>query len=339
VLLRPEFLTAQPKVVVDPDIKTVFVCFGGSDTKNLTHTVTKILVNDNRFKKIVVVIGSEYSYTDNLNALIKNNPKIYLYKAVDAATLSALIADCNIAIVPASGILLEVLAIGTKAIAGMYIDNQKNIFNNYKALGAFESAEYFAKNDLLTAINNAVKNKGRPDKKIIDGKSGERLLHLFTQLNEENKVVLRNARDYDIDKTFAWANNREIRKFSFNSDPVEYAVHEKWFTDKINDINCFYYLGELDNQLFGSVRFDIIDNNAKISYLIDPLYQKRGLGTVLLKKGLNLFIQQSAGDVLAVYGDVFFEIKASVKVFEKLGYTVKSDASTNIVRFNKIINI
>src|SRR5215217_1663979 len=143
VLLRPTFLE-KAKITREPEvIKTVFVCFGGSDNKNITKYVAEILKKDARFSKIILVTGASYVFGEQLLVLAENDPRIKIYNAINSDLMCGLIESAQLAIVPASGILQEVLAVGVKVISGMYVENQSNIFNNYKKLNAFESAGRF----------------------------------------------------------------------------------------------------------------------------------------------------------------------------------------------------
>lgn len=336
VLLRPAFLRKTRERVKNKTIQTVFVCFGGADNKNVTQTVVNILKNDTRFNKIIIVTGGAYNYLNQLKQSVTTDTRFSLYHSIDAEMMAGLIAEAQLAIVPASGILQEVLAIGCEIISGMYVNNQKYIFENYNALGAIESADDFSDQKLVAAINASFKRTDVTSR-FIDGKSDIRLLNSFNQLVKEDAVLLRNINENDLDKTFEWAGNEEIRKFSFNNNLIEYDVHKRWFINKLNDKNCFYYLGQIDNEVFGSIRFDIENSEAKISYLVDPAYQNQGLGTILLKKGLDLFLKQLNTNILAVWGEVLNENIASVKVFKKLGYSVEFNLLTNFIKFKKII--
>ena len=336
VLLRPVFLKYAKQNIVNKPMETAFVCFGGSDSKNLTQRVVDILKVDKRFKKIIVVVGAEYNYLNNLKTSIINGPNIDLHCAIDSATMALLMNTAGLAVVPSSGILQEVLAVGCKVISGMYVDNQKYVFNNYKTLGAFESAEDFSTPNLLLAINAAFKSK-TVIKKHIDGNSKNRLLKAFNQLATLDLAILKTATINDIDKTYYWASNSDIRKFSFNKSTIEYDVHKTWFLSKLDNKNCFYYMAWIGGNEFGSIRFDVKGGEAMISYLVDPAYQNKGLGTVLLKKGVELFLEQVNSRITTIWGEVFYENLASVKIFEKLGYEFKINHSTNIITFKKII--
>lgn len=335
VLLRPPFLNSPGLSEAKPD--SVFVCFGGADPKNITQLVTAILKDDKRFKSITIVAGTAYQYMDELKLSIADDPRFNLFHSITPEVMRDLMAAAELAIVPASGILQEVLAAGRQVISGMYVENQKNFFEKYKALDYFISAEYFSKEAIVKAVDLFFKSPVKLNKRLVDGKSGIRLLKYFKQFQTEDKVLLREALESDLLKTFEWAANSEVRRFSFNKGTIDFEGHKKWFLAKLNDKHCFYYLGELEQKVFGSIRFDMDGNTANISYLVDPGFQNRGLGTVLLKKGLDLLLTQSDENISTICGEVLSENTASVKVFQKLGYGVEFNSSTNFVKFSKRI--
>src|SRR5205085_124383 len=69
-------------------------------------------------------------------------------------------------------------------------------------------------------------------RKMIDGKSPERLLNVFKELTEE-KLHFRFANEYDVDLYFRWANDPLVRTNSFNQAIVIYQDHVKWFQSKL----------------------------------------------------------------------------------------------------------
>lgn len=339
VLLRPAFLN---KKFEKPDsyraLQTVFICFGGADMKNLTTTVVEVIKADTRLKRVIVVVGEAYSFLDQLKQTIADDIRIELYNSVDEEIIATLMQQADFVIVPSSGILQEALALDCRAISGMYVENQRNIFNSYKNLETFISAEDFSKENIKLAINKLFQSPERINKRVIDRKSGERLLKLFRKLDLENRVQFRRAAEDDLLKTFEWASSSEIRKFSFNTEPIPFENHKKWFLNKINDEKCFYYLGTLEGHAFGSVRFEVIQSRAIINYLVDPDYQKRGLGLILLKRGLDLFLSECKNGISTIIGEVIAANTASVKIFEKLGYDSLVDPATKELKFIKVIN-
>lgn len=140
-----------------------------------------------------------------------------------------------------------------------------------------------------------------------------------------NTLKLRYATQEDIDVTYRWAKDPMIRKFSFNQNEIIKEEHYNWFSKKIKDEDCYYFILEdiLHNPV-GSIRLDVKNNEGLISYLIDSQYFGRGLGTLILQlveqkiKEDNLPVNELIGYVLKVN-------VASVKIFKKLQYHCTED--------------
>ena len=92
----------------------------------------------------------------------------------------------------------------------------------------------------------------------------------------------------------------------------------------------------MEGRILGSIRFDINNNEAIISYLLDPDFQNKGLGLILLKKGLCFLASQKKAGVEQIIGYVMPENIASVKAFERLGY--HREEQENKIKFTKYIN-
>lgn len=149
----------------------------------------------------------------------------------------------------------------------------------------------------------------------------------------ENEVILlRKADKSDLELTFNWAQNELVRKYSLNSNPISFREHENWFLDRILRSDCFYFIAEWNNRQIGSFRLDIKDSGkAIISYLLDPAFHGLGLGTELLKNGINL--AQKNG-ILVLVGYVKKENRASITIFEKLQFQ-KFYGRGDLIRFEK----
>jgi RimJ/RimL family protein N-acetyltransferase len=131
-------------------------------------------------------------------------------------------------------------------------------------------------------------------------------------------LELRPATADDIDLTYSWINDREVRKFAFNSDFVSKENHEKWFMNKLSDPNCLFLIATLENNSIGSFRIDIENDEGIISFLLDPKLHGRGLGKVLLNEGIK--ISRKKYPTLNFVGYVLVNNKASVNLFRKLGF-------------------
>jgi RimJ/RimL family protein N-acetyltransferase len=238
--------------------------------------------------------------------------------------------EAELAIVPASGILFEVLAAGCVAISGSYIDNQKFVYDNFSNARYIVDAGSFSYERLYDAISG-VSGGGFNKLIIIDGQTAIRVSKLFNQLQKEFLIKPRRATTADIDLTFGWATNPVIRRFSFQQHKIEKSEHTNWFLQKLMDTNCIYSIVEYDNVPIGSIRFDIREGEAMISYLLDPAYHGQGIGQLILKKGIEwLFIVNIHGmiPISVISGDVMKTNFPSIKAFERLGF-VKNEQKDN----------
>jgi RimJ/RimL family protein N-acetyltransferase len=147
---------------------------------------------------------------------------------------------------------------------------------------------------------------------------------------------LRYAEITDFQTTYGWANNSEVRKFSFNKNKITLKEHANWFFTTLENPKCEYYLLEVNGTPAGSIRFDIEEDEvAKISYLLDPNFTGKGLGTFLLKEGVK-FLKKNRPSIRKVYGHVFKKNIGSIKIFEKLSFQEVSNYSSEL-KYEKII--
>lgn len=328
-LLRPEFIQQAAVEKKISKIENVLICFGGSDFNNLTKKVLNQILEFSKFKRIIIVTGSGYLYTDELISFIKTDSRIEHYHSIDSKKMCELMSNSDLAIVPSSGIMLEALACGCKIISGMTADNQKYVYSNYLQTGAFLDAGKFEDENVLRAINEAIKNPCS-NNKIVDGQSKERLSKLFNHLVLKGSVILAKASVEDLQTTFEWASDPIVRAFSFSQHTITLDEHSNWFTKKIKDENCLYLIAEMNGEKIGSIRFDIDNNKAIISYLIAPKYHGKGLGLIILTNGLSYLqkeIENNSLHVKNVIGYVMEENIPSVKAFERLGFkkTIEED--------------
>ena len=78
---------------------------------------------------------------------------------------------------------------------------------------------------------------------------------------------------------------------------------------------------EHESKPIGSIRFDIKDRDALISYLIAPGHHGKGFGTILLKKGLHYLEQKIKRIKLKTVTGIVQEANlASKKTFERFGF-------------------
>jgi len=149
-----------------------------------------------------------------------------------------------------------------------------------------------------------------------------------------DRIWLRVADINDTELTFKWASDQNVRQYAFNTKSIEYSEHSKWFKAKIQSKNCSYFILENATNKIGSIRFDFDEtNNTTISYLIDPSFHGKGYGKIILNMALHR-LKELGFNSLNIIGFVKSENIASVKIFEKLDFTL-TENKNNVLKFEK----
>jgi len=180
-LIRPSFLNYTGRQS-EPDPSTILICFGGSDSENLTMKAYNVIKNFPEFKKITIITGSAYQEKNVLIRLISTDKRVNYLEAVGEEQMAENMRNAHVAIIPASGILFEAIASGTIPLSGMYTDNQRNVYSGFKKLNAFIDAGTFKEHEIEQAIEKIPHFKKQ---NIIDGKSPERFRQLFSSIISE----------------------------------------------------------------------------------------------------------------------------------------------------------
>lgn len=330
-LLRPAFLNAVGKER-NEERNSVLICFGGADPKNLTRQCLAVALGFDVIKHITLILGGGYRFEETLHPYL-SDPRVSICRNLDEAQMVWALLNHAWAIVPASGILLEALACGGRIISGMYIDNQLNLYTNYRNANAFVDARDFSEVPLREALNYCLLGQASLNTGLIDGHSGERLRKIFLRLRQSAKIQLRVVTLADRDLTFEWATSPKVRVYAFNKRAITIDDHTAWFSAKVSDQNCYYYIAECEDNDLGSVRFDRNNGEAVISYLVAPDYHGKGWGLSLLREGIKRFVEDSNRVCTTLLGYVMSENEASVRIFRLLGFT-ESKANTSL-RFEK----
>ena len=190
LLMRKTFRDAARTTRTVDKISTLFICFGGSDPFNGTIMALDAGLQCDNIENIIVVTGSAYTNIAELKRRMSNASKnIKHVHDIDSAEMVKMIAQCEIAICPASSISLEVCSVRCGLLTGTVIDNQYGMNNQLEKAGCARSVGSFnaiSVHELLlyikqftpTLVNEMIANQV----KMIDGLSGERLLREFKSL-------------------------------------------------------------------------------------------------------------------------------------------------------------
>ena len=197
---------------------------------------------------------------------------------------------------------------------------EKVAFNDLYLTSLFTYA-YDLRPHLYKAIENAgfQQSKRLEKEQLVDGKLVDVVIH-----TKKNPLKLREATKNDVDLTFQWASDTNIRKYSFQQEAITQEMHHAWYNSKINDPDCLYLLLENDKEVIGSIRYDINkENEALISYLIDFKYHGHGYGNAILSLSWRV-VTEKHPRLKQLVGFVLPENIASRKIFERQGYLLDS---------------
>ncbi len=191
-LLRSAFLKPTPAKTIHA-VKKVFISMGAADINNLTQKFTTAVLEIKGVEEIHLMLGTINPNLTTIERLIQNNEhrKIVTHFDISADELALLLKECDVSICPASSISLEACAIGVGLISGYTAENQKGNLagmEKQKALINFGDMNVLGVSEIKSKLvevfsrpfqlNELIKNQ----KKMIDGKSNERLLKLFKNI-------------------------------------------------------------------------------------------------------------------------------------------------------------
>lgn len=86
-----------------------------------------------------------------------------------------------------------------------------------------------------------------------------------------------------MDLLYRWANDPAVRSNSFQTEPIPYEVHRKWFAGIMAREDVIQFILMEDETPVGQIRLNVEGNDAEIGYSIAPEYRGRGYGRRLLQ--------------------------------------------------------
>lgn len=147
---------------------------------------------------------------------------------------------------------------------------------------------------------------------------------VHSKINEG--ITIRKVSIEDKEITFKWANDIQTRTNSFNTNIIPYENHSKWFDNKLLDKNSWYYIGEIDGEALGLIRFDLKENKIVAGITIDKKYRGHRLSSKLLQKSCNLLSQHTDLNIVAY---IKKDNIPSIKAFERAGFIYQTSLVIN----------
>jgi spore coat polysaccharide biosynthesis predicted glycosyltransferase SpsG len=170
-LLRCEFRESTP-IVVKKQANRVFVCFGGTDLRNITPCVVAT-IQEIEGIELAVVLGGHTKCDDEVRRIAKEN--VVIYKT--PKSICEIMQSCDIAVTSSGSMVYELATLGLPSIIMTQADNQVLI------------TDYMSRNALMKSVGDWQSvDFGLLKREVSD------LLHDFSRRKRESSG-LRNSVD------------------------------------------------------------------------------------------------------------------------------------------------
>lgn len=147
----------------------------------------------------------------------------------------------------------------------------------------------------------------------------------------EKMFNLRKVTKDDTQLLFDWANEPEARANAMNPKVISWDEHVAWLNCKLLDDSVYMHIFKEAQKDAGVIRFEKSPEGFIISYSIDKDHRGKGLGTTILKKGMDNLREVVENPVFIGYvkkGNI-----ASEKIFDRLNFSVEKKELINGVEF------
>ena len=140
-------------------------------------------------------------------------------------------------------------------------------------------------------------------------------------------LTFRNATAGDLLLYFDWANDKEVRQQSYQTDPISLKQHSDWFLKKISDPECIMLLFEdKEKNAVGQIRFQKENEDVYIIGISLAKEQRgKGYAAELLKQSSDYFLQLKPAKIIHAF--IKKENIASIRSFANAGFMPSEEIS------------
>lgn len=327
-LLRKAFWSV-PARKTSPDLKNIFMTFGGSDFLNLAPDTLKAVVEQYPDAKKTIVISRFYKKLKEIETAADKNTQIVLDATDEKIKRLMLASDAAIS---ASGQTLSELAVlGIPGVAFYVADNQLRNWKSWAAKGFIAAGARV--DEIIEGLRQLEpaairqRNSRRLQKTISSNGTFKIVDALIKKAAEQkqkrkragNKLGIRRIKNGDCRDIWLWRNTMFARRASFNPESIPYESHEQWFRGKMNDRKSFLWIVQSGKEKIGYVRHDIDGDKAVNSVLLNPQYYGMGVGAAVIRKADEHYVK-TKGVPPTICAEIQDHHAASIKAFRTAGY-------------------
>jgi RimJ/RimL family protein N-acetyltransferase len=241
--------------------------------------------------------------------------------------MAELMAAADLAIGSGGSATWERCCLGLPTVTLCVADNQRRLVEEAALCGLVyatqvgpEDAATLARH-LQSLMENPLllRAMSRNGLRMVDGRGRERVVRALGY----SDVRVRDATPADSANILFWRNEPNVRLVSIDSRAIDRATHDAWFASVMADPDRMLLIGERGQREVGVVRFDIREDEARVSIFLAPGLAGTGIGSDLLAAGEEDLAERRR-NVKVVLADVKGGNLASRKLFEAAGYELRS---------------
>ncbi len=331
-LLRREFLhrAHDRRRSIPRNASRILATLGGGDPRNATAKVIDSLQRLGAVPLLVrVVVGGSHSRGESMESS-STSSRCPIEIIHDATNLADLMSWSDLAISGAGVTALELAFMGvpilTLVIAGNQLRAAESLDRHHVAmnLGPVESVGI---DELATAV---VRLANDHERRLRMSEAGQRLVDgygAYRVLQSLGLATLRLARATERDSRvlWEWANEREVRRFSFHSDPIPWETHLQWFARKLSDPRSSIWIAyDADDEPVGQIRCDCTDDRELYVAVSVSLNRRgNGYGRKLIEEGLKQASKVFPGR--RAHALIKHDNAASIRAFHRAGFTLAGE--------------
>jgi UDP-2,4-diacetamido-2,4,6-trideoxy-beta-L-altropyranose hydrolase len=337
-LLRPSLLEATKHLRTIQPPKQFLISMGAADVHNFTQFFTEIIQDEFPEAVLHLLVSSLNPNLSKLQALSDSaTNQVIIHLNLSTEELTDRLLHTDVVICPASTISMEACAAGCTLFSGYTAANQLGILSGLTKAGAcfsFDSFENLTETQVRSQLGSWLSHDDnratqlQNQRKLIDGKSGLRLTLAFLEI--EKNAMVRKAVSTDSMLYFTWANDAEVRANSYQSAPIEWHDHTRWFEEAVHSAGNAMYLYSIGAVAAAQLRLKLHEHHAVINYSVSHDFRGRGIGKWMLLH-IVVLTQVSHAKVKFLEGWVKKNNVASMKAFESAGYRVAEENADSVL--------
>jgi len=328
--MDPLYGELQPLAPQRCSLRRVLVFFGGVDQDNRTAVALQALGHpDVADLALDVVLSTAAPHYPNVVKLVQQRPQTQLHSGLPS--LAGLMLRADLAIGAAGTTSWERAALALPTLVTPVADNQRQGAQALADAGAAILIDLEQPADPRAMLLEAIRAMQKQPELLRQISAGARSLSdgrglgrlLTTMLGPNQGLRLRLATLADEDLYLAWANEPEVRRESFNTEPIPLEQHQRWFRRRLQSPDALLrVLVDVEGLPLGQIRFERTPTEparAVIGFSLDLVARGYGIASELLQLGLAELARQWGGQVDA-YGQVRVANAASARAFLKAGF-------------------